>query len=153
MELTPNEILFAGRLGRYLKIKRNNGQITPERKANSIQLVAAAKESDVDLKREDIYRLIHFLREQNVPIVSGQTGYCYALEPEEFDECIAEQKAKLKETQETLSLLIRLQDNLRKTKDDLFQTEAGKVLADNLDLSQQTTGATINNVEETSLGR
>ena len=145
MELSPELIIYSERLRNFLKTSRERNQITPEHPISSMGIVEiAGRKKDkngnplqpIILTREDIYHLVHYLREQNEPIASGQRGYFYALAPEEFNAGIAEQIRIIKERQETLTLLKRIQSNLVKSNNSLFESPVAQTLKTELDLEK-----------------
>lgn len=136
MKLEPELIPCADRVKIYLKTMRGKNSITPEHPIPSTGIVDVAEKAKVKLKREDIYHIIHYLREQNEPIASCQQGYFYAITPEEMNGSIAEQVKIIKERQETLTLLKKIQANLFKATNSIFESPAGKVLKDNLELEK-----------------
>ncbi len=136
MRLEPELLNASKRLLNYLKTMREKDAITPTTPISSVALVEVAKKSGVKLSRENIYHIVHYLREQNEPIASGQFGYFYAIEPEELKWAICEQMKIIRERQETLTLLKRIQDNLRKSTNSLFPTPAAEVLKNSLELEK-----------------
>ncbi len=138
MKLDPELLQVAGRLLNYLKLQREKGIIAPDNPISSAALVEVAKKAGVKLTRENIYHIVHHLREQNEPIASCQAGYFYATAPEELKWSICEQVKIIRERQETLTLLKRIQDNLQKSVNGLFPTPAAEVLKNNLELEKLT---------------
>ncbi|MBE3141447.1 MAG: hypothetical protein IMZ53_12805 [Thermoplasmata archaeon] len=143
MELSPELIIYSERLKNFLKTSRERNQITPDKPISSVRIVEIAGRKEdkngnplqpIILTREDIYHLVHFLREQNEPIASGQRGYFYAIAPEDFDNMIMEQIRIIKERQETLTLAKKLKQNLFKATNSIFDTPTGQILKDNLEL-------------------
>jgi hypothetical protein len=134
MNLSPELIIYSERLKNYLKKMREQNIITPENPRSSLGLVEAAQKGGVKLTREDIYHCVHYLREQNEPIASGQKGYFYAIVPEDFDGMIMEQIRIIKERQETLTLAKRLKENLFKSVNSVFESSVGQILNNELNL-------------------
>jgi hypothetical protein len=144
MEISPELLIFAERLKNFLKSNRERGSITPDNPISSIGICqAAAKDKDekgkpkILLTREDVYHLVHLLRERNEPIASCQKGYYYAISPEELNGAIAEQIKIIKERQETLTLLKKIQANLFKATNSVFDSSVGIILKNELDLIPQ----------------
>ena len=134
MQLDTELIPIAERVLNFLKLSRERGQITPDNPISSTGIVEAAAKYKVKIKREDIYHIVHYLREKQEPISSSQTGYFYALNPEELKPAICEQVKIIRERQETLTLLKRIQDNLSKSTNSLFDSPVAQVLNDGLEL-------------------
>jgi hypothetical protein len=143
MNISPESVIFSERLKSYLKLQREKGFITPENPILAREIVAIAgrkKDKDgnpvpnpIEVTKEEVYKVVHFLREADVPIASYQRGYCYALVPEDFDAGIAEQKRKLREVVDTMKLMLKLRSNLFKANNSIFPEEINPKIESYLD--------------------
>ncbi len=129
MELNADLVIYAGRLSNFLKSNREKGSITPDKPilASAIVEIAGREKKEdgspkIKITVEDVYKIIHHAREKGDWIASRQKGYFWALYPEEFDSTIAEQTKKMKNCQETLTLLNRLRANCFKANNSVLES-------------------------------
>lgn len=77
---------------RFLRYGRLNNSITP---TNRIKGATLAKQLGVGYNHKDVVNMVHDLRAAGHPIMSNGKGYCFALEPDEMRETVADLEGRI----------------------------------------------------------